>query len=59
MNSLPLFGLSVVMSFVPFGIVTQIYIWPRLRTRSQLDAGCLPPVRILTPSFGSMGVMRG
>jgi hypothetical protein len=32
MNGLPLFGLSVVMSFVAFGLVTQLYIWPRLRT---------------------------
>ena len=31
MNTLPLFGLSVLMSFVAFGIVTKIYIWPRLR----------------------------
>ena len=31
MNSLPLFGLSVLMSFVAFGIVTRTYIWPRLR----------------------------
>jgi hypothetical protein len=38
MNSLPLFGLSVVMSFVAFGIVTQIYIWPRLRTARREQA---------------------
>jgi hypothetical protein len=38
MNSLPLFGLSVVMSFVAFGIVTQIYIWPRLRTACREQA---------------------
>jgi len=25
------FGLSVLMSFVAFGIVTRLYIWPRLR----------------------------
>jgi hypothetical protein len=31
MNRLPLFGLSVLMSFVAFGIVTKIYIWPRFR----------------------------
>ena len=31
MNELPLFGVSVLMSFVAFGIVTRIYIWPRLR----------------------------
>jgi hypothetical protein len=38
MNSLPLFGLSVVMSFVAFGIVTRIYIWPRLRTARREQA---------------------
>jgi hypothetical protein len=27
-----LFGLSVLMSFVAFGLVTKLYIWPRLRT---------------------------
>ena len=26
-----IFGLSVLMSFVAFGLVTQLYIWPRLR----------------------------
>ena len=26
-----LFGLSALMSFVAFGIVTKLYIWPRLR----------------------------
>jgi hypothetical protein len=26
-----LFGLSVLMSFTAFGIVTKLYIWPRLR----------------------------
>jgi hypothetical protein len=31
MDSQALFGLSVLMSFVAFGIVTKIYIWPRLR----------------------------
>ena len=38
MNILPLFGLSVVMSFVAFGIVTRIYIWPRLRTARREQA---------------------
>ena len=28
MNQLPLFGLSVLMSFVAFGIVTRTYLWP-------------------------------
>ena len=38
MNSLPLFGHSIAMSFVAFGIVTQIYIWPRLRTARREQA---------------------
>jgi len=31
MNIQALFGLSVFMSFVAFGLVTHLYIWPRLR----------------------------
>src|ERR1700746_26091 len=38
MNSLPLFGLSVLMSFVAFGIVTRNYIWPRLRMARREEA---------------------
>jgi hypothetical protein len=38
MNGLPLFGLSVLMSFVAFGIVTKIYIWPRLRMAQRSEA---------------------
>jgi len=33
-----LFGLSILMSFVAFGLVTQLYIWPRLRIRERDDA---------------------
>jgi hypothetical protein len=38
MNIQALFGLSVLMSFVAFGLVTQLYIWPRLRIRERDDA---------------------
>jgi hypothetical protein len=38
MNSLPLFGLSVLMSFVAFGIVTRTYIWLRLRMARREEA---------------------
>jgi hypothetical protein len=38
MNSLPLFGLGVLMSFVAFGIVTRTYIWPRLRMARREEA---------------------
>src|SRR5229473_2344406 len=33
-----LFGLSVLMSFLAFGIVTKLYIWPRLRIMRREDA---------------------
>ena len=38
MNSEALFGLSIVMSFIAFGIVTKLYIWPRLRVMRREDA---------------------
>lgn len=33
-----LFGLSILMSFVAFGLVTSLYIWPRLRILARDDA---------------------
>src|SRR5262247_617828 len=33
-----LFGLSILMSFLAFAIVTKVYIWPRLRTMARDDA---------------------
>lgn len=33
-----LFGLSFIMSFVAFGLVTKLYIWPRLRILGRDDA---------------------
>ena len=38
MNSDALFGLSILMSFIAFGIVTKQYIWPRLRVMRREDA---------------------
>jgi len=38
MASEALFGLSVLMSFLAFGIVTKLYIWPRLRVMPREDA---------------------
>lgn len=32
------FGLSIFMSFVAFGLVTKLYIWPRLRVLKRDDA---------------------
>jgi hypothetical protein len=33
-----LFGLSVLMSFVAFGLITKLYIWPRLRILERNEA---------------------
>ena len=33
-----LFGLSILISFVAFGLVTKLYIWPRLRILERDDA---------------------
>jgi hypothetical protein len=38
MTSGALFGLSVLMNFVASGIVTKLYIWPRLRVASREEA---------------------
>ena len=38
MNVGVLFGLSVLMNFVAFGLVTGLYIWPRVRTLRRGDA---------------------
>jgi hypothetical protein len=38
MNIQALFGLSVLMSFMAFGLVTQLYILPRLRILERDDA---------------------
>lgn len=38
MNTEALFGLSVLMSFLAFGIVTKLYVWPRLQVIPREDA---------------------
>jgi hypothetical protein len=38
MSIAALFGLSVLMSFLAFGIVTKLYIWPRLGVMHRDDA---------------------
>ena len=38
MPALALFGISVVFSFVAWGIVTAHFIWPELRDRLPVDA---------------------
>jgi hypothetical protein len=37
-NGFALFGLSILMSFLAFIIVTKIYIWPRIRIMPRTDA---------------------
>jgi hypothetical protein len=38
MSIAALFGLSVLMSFLAYGIVTKLYIWPRLRVMPREEA---------------------
>ena len=38
MNIAALFGLSVLMSFLAYGIVTKLYVLPRLRVMAREDA---------------------
>ena len=38
MNIAALFGLSILMSFLAYGIVTKLYIWPLLRVMPRQDA---------------------
>jgi hypothetical protein len=38
MDSEALFGLSALMSFLAFGIVTKLFIWPRLHVMRREDA---------------------
>jgi len=45
-----LFGLSVIMSFIAFGMVTRLYIWPRLRVMSAREA-LIPLVVVHTFRF--------
>jgi hypothetical protein len=33
-----LFGLSILLSFVAFGLVTRLFLWPRLRVMARDDA---------------------
>ncbi len=53
MDTLPLFGLSILMSFIAFGLVTVLYIWPRLRTLERDDA--LLPL-VVTHTFRFIGL---
>ena len=53
MPPLALFGVSVAFSFVAWGIVARLYIWPELRSQSRADA--LRPLLILH-SFRFIGL---
>jgi hypothetical protein len=48
-----LFGLSILMSFVAFAILTRVMVWPRLRLLSGADA----LLRLVTPhTFRFLGL---
>ena len=53
MTPAALFGISVAFSFVAWGVVTQQYIWPALRTQSRSDA--LRPI-LMFHSFRFVGL---
>lgn len=53
MDSRTLLGLSILLSFVAFGRVTKLYLWPRLRTRERDDA--LLPL-VVTHTFRFIGL---
>jgi hypothetical protein len=61
MNAHAVLGLSVLMSFVAFGIVTSLYIWPRVRRMGRDEAlvGLLAPhaFRFVGLSFLVPGVV--
>jgi hypothetical protein len=52
-SSPALFGISIALSFVAWGIVTRQYIWPALRIRQRADA--LQPI-LLLHSFRFVGL---
>src|SRR5262245_36773580 len=51
-----LFGLSVLMGFVSFGLVTKLYIWPRLRLMEREQA-MIPLVLLHTFRFVGLGFL--
>src|SRR5437899_1976206 len=56
MDMQAVFGLSILMSFVAFGLVTKLYIWPRLRNLDRNDA-LLPLVLPHTFRFVGLGFL--
>jgi len=52
-NSLVLFGISVLFGFLVWGIVTRQYLWPALRSQPRSDA--LRPI-LLLHSFRFVGL---
>ncbi len=56
MSTQALFGPSILMSFVAFGLVTNLYIWPRLRVLERDDA-LLPLVLVNTYRFIGLGFL--
>jgi hypothetical protein len=50
MNAQSLFGLSKLISFVAFGLVTWLYLWPHLRPLERDDALLPLPAHIVASS---------
>jgi hypothetical protein len=56
MNVAALFGISILMSFLSFGIITRLYTWPRIRSMNPRDA-VVPPVVIHTTRFAGLSFL--
>jgi hypothetical protein len=56
MNVAALFGISILMSFLSFGIITRLYIWPRIRSMNPRDA-VVPLVVIHTTRFAGLSFL--
>jgi len=50
MNVGALFGISILMCFLSFGIITRFYIWPRIRSMNPREA-LVPLVVVHTTRF--------
>jgi hypothetical protein len=56
MPVIALFGLNIAFSFVAWGVVTALYIWPELRARPRLEA--LRPLLVLNAfRFGGLAFL--
>lgn len=56
MNVAALFGISILMSLVSFGIIARLYIWPRIRSMNPREA-LVPLVVIHTSRFAGLSFL--